>query len=99
MAAVSSPCAACAQVTEARRLWAEEEEGQVVDDCTAVVALLDMPSPMRAIDMSVGAGIAAPLGRAAKPGTVSMTKHSSRRSQDGPPVKQGCLSARSIPNL
>ena len=33
------------KVEEARRQWAEEEEGELIDDCTAIVALLASAAP------------------------------------------------------
>ena len=47
-------------MAEARRLWAEEEEDEVVDDCTVVVALLDIPPAVKRINLSVAAGIDCP---------------------------------------
>ena len=41
-----SCCLRPVQVTEARRLWAEEE-GDIIDDCTVIVVLLDTPALSR----------------------------------------------------
>lgn len=48
-------------MAEARRLWAEEE-GDVIDDCTVIVALLECSAPVRTVNLTVGAGISIPLG-------------------------------------
>lgn len=65
------------QVSKARKVWAEEEQGDSIDDCTVIVAILSIPSAVgKTINLSAGAGIASPAVLQHAPAALSQSSRS-----------------------